>query len=183
MWYYLKGLIKDSKIMCEKRVVTLDIFCTRELGPLDWVVCESEKRKIFLWQPFFTVQSHFSHCSFVVETITEPYHAFQSWKHNARRTGQAEDVWWLEVKGLYYDFILSLKFPRQANHFTNQFSRTSCRSCVSRGSCTFGSSLGFSLSSTCTDPDGWCPSPSSSVFRFFFFLFAPFSSKATTRGV
>ena len=140
-------------------------------------------RQFFLWQPLFTVQSHFSHCSFVVETLTEPFHAFQSWKHNARRTGQAEDVWWLEVTGLYYNFILLLKFPRQANHFTDKFSRTSCRSCVSRGSCIFGSSLGFSLSSTCTDPDGWCPSPSSSVFRFFFFLFAPFSSKPTNWGV
>ena len=30
-----------------KRVVTLDIFCTRELGPVEWVVCESEKKKTF----------------------------------------------------------------------------------------------------------------------------------------
>ena len=53
-----------------KRVARLRIFCSQEPGPLNWGVCESEKKKLFLGQPLFTVQSHFSHCSAVVETLS-----------------------------------------------------------------------------------------------------------------
>ena len=44
-----KCLINDHRLQTNvpERVVTLDIFCTRELGPLDWGVCESEKKKTF----------------------------------------------------------------------------------------------------------------------------------------
>ena len=137
----------------------------------------------------FSLDSHcllFSHIPVVVQSWSRPYlkklrrHAFQSWKHNDRRTGEAHEVWWPEVTGFtlliwkvltevlkkrhgnyiiifeYFPKITNgfwlLTFSRQANHPLNDFSRTSWSSCVPNR---------MSLSSW--GPRGWCTFGSSLV--------------------